>query len=96
MAKKLTPANSPWESCLWEPADASSIQALFRGDADDIQQKRAINWIVNNACALPYLAYDKANSRNTDFALGKQWVGHEIIRLMRIDVSKLLEGTKRD
>jgi len=81
--------NSPWEHCPWEEADAYAIQALFRGDATDVQQRRAMNFIVNSLCALPHLAFDPKNQRNTDFALGKQSVGHEIIRLMRLKIGQL-------
>jgi hypothetical protein len=96
MAKKADPqkiqlkiAGSPWEACeTCAPADASAIQALFRGDATDIQQKRAINFITNDLCVLPFLAFDPKNPRNTDFALGKQSVGHAIVRLMRLNIGQ--------
>lgn len=94
MSRKAKVAGSPWLDCqTWEPADASAIQALFRGDADEVQQKRAVNFITNDLCALPFLAYDQKNQRNTDFALGKQSVGHAIVRLMRLNVSQFTKET---
>ena len=80
--------SNPWDECQWEVADASAIQALFRGDADEAQQKRAINFIVNSASATPYLAYDAKSERNTTYALGKQFVGHLIVRLMRLNIGQ--------
>lgn len=89
MTKKVRLPAQAWENCnTWEPADASAIQALFRGDANEVQQKRAINFITNDLCALPYLAFDTKNQRNTDFALGKQSVGHAIVRLMRLNIGQ--------
>lgn len=95
MAKKVKVADSPWLDChTWEPADAGAIQALFRGDATEVQQKRAINFITNDLCALPFLAFDSKNQRNTDFALGKQSIGHAIVRLMRLNIGQFT-GDKR-
>lgn len=94
MARKVKVAGSAWQECqTWEPADAAAIQALFRGDANEAQQKRAINFITNDLCALPFLAFDSKNQRNTDFALGKQSVGHAIVRLMRLNVSQFTKET---
>lgn len=94
MTRKVKIAGNAWEGCkTWEPADASAIQALFRGDANEAQQKRAINFITNDLCALPFLAFDPKNQRNTDFALGKQSVGHDIVRLMRLNVSQFTKET---
>ena len=93
MAKKPTIAGNPWEDCqTWTKQDAAAIQALFRGDATDIQQKRAINFIVNDVCALSYWAYDQKNQDNTNVALGKQYVGHFIVRLMRLNIGQLPEN----
>lgn len=92
MVKKAKVADSPWLDChTWEIADAAAIQALFRGDATEVQQKRAINFITNDLCTLPFLAYDTKNQRNTDFALGKQSVGHQIVRLMRLNTGQFKE-----
>lgn len=95
MSKQKVIANEPWLDPKWEPADASAIQALFRGDADKAQQQRAINFIVSELCVVPYSAYDAKNQRNTDFALGKQRVGHLIVRLNRLNVGQFT-GDKRD
>lgn len=96
MTRKVRIAGNAWEKCqTWEPADASAIQALFRGDANEAQQKRAINFITNDLCVLPFLAFDPKNQRNTDFALGRQSVGHEIVRLMRLNVSQFTKETEK-
>lgn len=87
-------AGPPWFSCqTWEPADASAIQALFRGDANEAQQKRAIQFIVNDLCALQYWPFDPESQRNTDMALGKHNVAHAIVRLSRLNVSQFTKET---
>lgn len=96
MTRKVKVASNAWEKCqTWEPADASAIQALFRGDANEAQQKRAVNFITNDLCALPFLAFDPKNQRNTDFALGKQSVGHAIVTLMRLNVGQFTKETDK-
>jgi hypothetical protein len=85
----------PWLDPDWDVADASAIQHLFRGDANEQQQKRAINFIVNEICALPYMAFDGKSERNTTFALGKQSVGHFIVRLWRLNLSQFTGENKR-
>lgn len=95
MPKKPKAAPSPWEHCKWEPADASAIQALAKGVANEAQQKRALDFIVTQICAIDYLACDLTSERNTYFALGKQAVGHRIAMLMRIkNISQFTEEAK--
>lgn len=95
-AKKPKVRESASSEPLWDPADASAIQSLFEGKANDVQQRRAINFIVNEVCSLPYLAYDTKSERNTTFALGKQAVGHFIIRLKRLKLGQFTGDTTRD
>lgn len=96
MSKQKVVANDPWADPKFDPADIGAIQALFRGDATKDQQQRAINFIVSEVCAVPYSAYDPKNQRNTDFALGKQRVGHLIVRYNRLNVSQFTGDRKRD
>lgn len=86
---------NPWSECQWEAADASAIQALFRGDASPDQQQRAINFIVSDVAAVPYLAFDATSERNTTFALGKQAVGHKIIQLSRLNLNQFVKSDKQ-
>ena len=73
----------------WDLADASAIQALTTGTASADQQKRALNWILRQACMLPEWAYQPgANDRDTNIALGRQFVGHQIVKLQHVDMQK--------
>ena len=77
----------PWEPCPWEPADATALQALVRGDCPPHLQQRAINFIVYKLCG----TYDPAfrpggqdAQRATDMALGKQFIGQQIVGLLKV------------
>lgn len=91
MRKKSTKVGRkpPWQDPDWVVADASAIQNLFRGTANEHQQKRAINFIVSEVCALRYLPRDPANHGNTDFALGKHAVGHFIVMLNSLNLGQI-------
>lgn len=60
-------------------ADASSLKALHAGTATAHQQQIALNWILRNAAMCKSLAFDPDSNRMTDFALGRQFVGHAIV-----------------
>ncbi len=72
----------------FKPADATAIQALAAGKANEDQQKRALKWILEGACGLPVWAFHE-DQRQTDIALGQQFVGQQIVGLMKANVSKL-------
>jgi hypothetical protein len=85
-----TPAAAePWRPPAWQPADAAALQALVRGDAAPEQQKRALAWIVNAACATYDLSFRPDSERATSFAEGRRFVGLEIVKLMNLDLLKL-------
>lgn len=69
-------------------ADAGAIQALASGTANEGQQKRALKWIMESACALPHWAY-RADQRETDIALGRHFVGQQIAGLLKVNISQL-------
>ena len=81
----------PWKPVAVEMADTVAIQALASGNADADQQRRALSWIIHNACA----AYDQSyrpgvdGDRNTAFAEGRRFVGLAIIKETRINVAGL-------
>lgn len=72
----------------WEVHEAEAIQALFEGRASPDQQRTALKWILEGACAYTDWAYRPGpSSRDTDMCLGRQFVGHQIIKLSRLNLS---------
>lgn len=74
-------------------ADAAAIQALYEGRATPEHQKRAIDWIVNVLCKTHDLHYFD-NARDTDFSLGKSFVGKQIVKLAKLDTREMEEVLK--
>ena len=82
--------NAPWKPAKWEYADAHSIKALARGDANPDQQKRALKWIIENAAGTYDLSYRPGeSSRDTDFAEGRRSVGLQIVKVLKVDIEFL-------
>lgn len=85
--KALKPLHGS-EPAKFQAADATALQAVAAGTANDIQQKRAIKWILEGACGLPVWAY-RDSQRETDVALGRHFVGQQIMGLLKVQVSKM-------
>lgn len=83
--------HAPWKPSEWEPEDAGALQALMRGDAADHQQKRALQFIIERLCGTYEPAFRPADDgrRDTDFALGKAYVGQQIVKLLKVNLSRL-------
>ena len=68
--------------------DATAIQALAAGNANDGQQKHALDWILKKACGLSEWPY-RDSERETCIALGRQFVGQQIVGAIKVNVSAL-------
>lgn len=75
----------PYFSAPWEPADASAVQALQRGEADAAQQKRALDWIIKHAAGTYNVSFQPGMPDATAFAEGRRFVGTEIIKLLLVN-----------
>lgn len=56
-------------------ADIAAVKALNRGDASPEQQKRGLDWIVTQLCAIRGTTFQPDNPHATAFAEGRRWVG---------------------
>jgi hypothetical protein len=89
MAKpKATRADGPHIPAPYTLADAGAIQALQRGDATADQQQRALAWLIKQAAGT-YEFQFYPSDRETAFALGRAFVGQQIVKLATLDLSSL-------
>lgn len=88
MAGKIA-GHEPWKPPKWELADAGALQALERGDADEHAQRRALKFIVETVCATYDMSYRPDSPSDTAFAEGKRYVGLQIVKCIRMNLSKL-------
>tara|TARA_R110000868_G_scaffold114822_3_gene307267 strand:- start:1825 stop:2109 length:285 start_codon:yes stop_codon:yes gene_type:complete len=91
MTAKKTIADTPAVPAVYEVADVAAIQALVRGEANEEQQKRALKWVIERgAGTYDFHYYD--GERNTAFALGRAFVGQQVVKLTRLNLHSLRRG----
>ncbi len=78
------PVRPLWATAQYEPADVGAIKAVGRGDATPEQQRRALDWIIRQACQTYEEQFDPDSARVTDFLLGRRSVGQQIIKLFNM------------
>ncbi|NLS19897.1 hypothetical protein HGP16_25495 [Rhizobium sp. P40RR-XXII] len=71
-----------------------AFRALFDGKANDGQQKRAMEWLLLNACHIGQLSYS-ANERDSAFSEGERHIGLQVARMREPEALKLIEGRSR-
>ncbi len=82
---KPIPTPSPIEPAPFDDIIVHGIHALADGDASPQQQKKVLEWIINAASrAAGPGHYQPESPRNTDFALGRAFVGQQIIGILKI------------
>lgn len=87
----------PYTPVEYDIADVGAIQALMEGTASPHQQKRALDWIIRKAAATYDLGfYPGADEgrRNTDFALGRQFVGQQIIKMTHLNTAQMRKNNE--
>lgn len=73
----------------FELADATAIKALEAGAADPDQQRRALDWMLRQACDLGGIGFRLGAPDALAFHEGRRFVGSQIVGLIKLDTSKL-------
>lgn len=83
--------HAPWMPTPFEPGDQLAIQRLAAGEANPIEQKRALAWIMKCTDYLgePFRPGGDDGRRNTDYALGRAYVGRQIAKLLNVKYRKV-------
>jgi hypothetical protein len=85
-----------WVPADWEPADVSAIQALARGVANEGQQKRALDYIINTLGMTYEHTYSPLSERDSCHMQGRRYVGLQIVKLVNLPahlIKRAKEGT---
>lgn len=73
----------------YELSDAVAMHALALGEATPDQQKRALNWIIYNACGT-YEPEFRSDAREHAAVSGRRLVGLEIVKMLKLNTSALV------
>jgi hypothetical protein len=68
----------------YNDAQTHAVQCLAEGEATKDQQKMALDWIIIHACMTYDEAFDLDSDRLTNLALGRQFAGKQIVKLMKL------------
>lgn len=79
-----SPDHRPWHPAPYNVDDIYALQAIARGTANDVQQKRALNWILTSLCRIYDPTFFPDSDRETVFAEAKRHVGLEIVKLINL------------
>ena len=90
MKKPLHPLTAPpaTQAALFTSVEAAAVQSLSKGEATADQQRTAWRWILEGACGLPIWPY-RESTRETDIALGRHFVGQQLIGVTKVNISIL-------
>lgn len=81
-----------WQPASYEVADIYAVKALADGSADERQQKRALDWIINFAAQtydMHHRPDDMGGARDTAFGEGRAFVGQQIVKLIKLSPQAL-------
>jgi hypothetical protein len=81
---KKPPVVHPWHPAPYDEADTYAIKALAAGVANEGQQKRALDWIINTLCGTYDLSYRPESDRDTAFAEGKRHIGLQLVKQVKM------------
>jgi hypothetical protein len=87
------PPGAPWAPFPWEghkPA-CYALQALAEGRAEPEQQKLALKLIIEGIAGTYDEHFIPAGARETDYALGKAHVGRQIVKILKLNLSRIKE-----
>lgn len=66
-----------------------SFQAIEAGNANDTQQKKALEWLLNDLCKTYDMSYRPGDQMATAFAEGRRAVGLEVVTMLKVNTSRL-------
>jgi hypothetical protein len=72
----------------YEPADIQAFQMLASGECPPHLQKRALDFMINGACA----TYDQSyceNTHDTAFKEGRRFAGNTIVKMLKLNAKTM-------
>lgn len=84
------PADQP---APFELPDVAALQAVYRGQGSEDQQRRAMEWVIKQAANMPGISFRAGDSHATAFLEGRRFVGAQILSLLGLNLSELKKRT---
>ena len=75
--------------CDWADEDAYAMQALARGEASPEQQRRVLDWVINQGARYYDISFQLEGDRESAFAEGRRFVGAQVIKLTKLNINAM-------
>lgn len=79
----------PWHPADYDLFDITSLQALARGEANDQQQRRALDWIITRAAMTYDEPFVEGKPDASTYLAGRMSVGRQIVKLLKLDPAQM-------
>ena len=81
--------NSAAKPPAYNAAIVRAVQDREQGQAVEHQQKILLEWIITQASDAYGLSYRPGDTHDTAFAEGRRFVGLEIVKMLKLEASKI-------
>lgn len=95
----MKPRDPAWKPVEYGAADIEAVQAVAAGVANEGQQKRALDWIINTVAGTYELSFRSdadGGDRETAFSEGRRFVGMQVVKAVNMSPQILAELRKKN
>ena len=82
----------PYAPAEYEAQHVSAVQLLEQGECPPHLQKEFLRWLVEDVCRTYDMSY-RVESHDTAFAEGRRFPGNQVIKMLKLDASKVRRET---
>lgn len=79
----------PHKPADYELADLKAVQMVANGTANDMQQKRALKWIIEEVCGTYQLGWHPHDDHAASFVAGRRFAGLQIVKALYVNTAAL-------
>lgn len=89
LRKPKTPAHRPWHPAPYDVPTIYALKALAKGTANEGQQKRVLEWLINAVARTYDASFFPDSERESAYAEGRRAVGLELVKLLNLPTSAI-------
>jgi hypothetical protein len=94
--KKRSPDRRPWHPAPYDTQTIYALKALDKGTANEGQQKRVLEWIINAVARTYDVSFVPDSDRESAYAEGRRAVGLELVKLINLPASAVAQIRKQE
>lgn len=73
-----------WRPDQWDVADIDAVRAVWNGEAQQHQQRRAIEFLMLRVGALHEMSFSPIDARHSDFMEGRRFIGRMLYKFVNM------------